>query len=58
MKRRERVCLTSLDGVELCRPVGALTPVDVLDVASVLVWSCVQREAVSLVRLQGLCLFQ
>ena len=46
--------LTSFDKVELGAPVGALTVVDVLHVAGVLVRSCVQSDAVSLKRLQRL----
>lgn len=50
--------LTSFSEVELRSPVGALTVIDMLHVAGVLVWSPVQSEAVSLVRLQRLCVFK
>lgn len=38
--------------IKLCGPVGALTVVDVLHVAGVLVWSQMQSDSVSCVRLQ------
>lgn len=50
--------LTSFGEVEPRGPVGALAVVDALHVASVLVRSSVQGEAVSRERLQGLCVLR
>lgn len=48
--------LTSFHEIELRAPIGALAVVGMLHVAGVLVWSCVQSDAVSPVGLQRLCL--
>lgn len=57
-KKKKKSSLASFLQVELGGGVGALTVVDALDVAGLLLWSCVQTDKVSLVRLQSLCLFK
>lgn len=54
MKSRHSSRLTSLAEVELRGSVGALAVVHTLHVAGGLVWTSVQREAVSRLGLQGL----